>query len=120
MEAILRNPMVCLTAFSVAHHDFPQRRGCFRDDFAVSPLPEQNTVQIQVFFSVGRQLALCFGFQTLENQNGIVADGEAILFFHCADLLHQFGCGASFVELHVHFVGHPLADERWLFWLAGA
>ena len=109
-----------LTAFSVAHNDFSQWRRRFRDDCTVCPLSEQNTVQIQVFLYVGRQSASCFDPQTLENQDGIVADGEAVLFFHRADLLHQFGRGAALIELHVHLVGLPLADERLRFRLAGA
>ena len=34
-----------------------------------------------------------------------------VLSFHLAHLLHQFGGAASFVELHIHLVDSPSADE---------
>lgn len=51
-------------------------------------------------------------FQALEDQGGVGADAERVLTFHLADLFHQCGRAMLFVELHIHLVDGPGAEER--------
>ena len=61
-----------------------------------------------------------FAFQIIESQQGVWTDDDGILLFHLADLFHQFGRAAPFIELDIHLVDRPSADNRIRFLRAGA
>lgn len=60
---------------------------------------------------VDSHAALGLVVQCLENQHGISGDADAVLLLHLTDLLHQLRGAFVFVELHVDFIGRPVAHE---------
>ena len=53
--------------------------------------PTVAAFEEKVALLVSSHTAYLFHFQTIENQHRIFVDGEVIVFFHLADLLHHFG-----------------------------
>ena len=96
---------------SVAHNDFSQRRGRAGNDLPLLPLSKERSITEERAISVNGETATQFRVLRFENQEGVLADVDAVLPFKLASLPHHFGCGATFVEADVYLVGLPLADE---------
>ena len=89
-------------------------------DPPIAPSAERRTVDEHRAVVAQAEAAFPCLFQALEDQGGVGADAERVLTFHLADLFHQCGRAMLFVELHIHLVDGPGAEERVRLRLAGA